>query len=147
MMTTKVAQRPENDDLDLVMTNLGREAKAAAAVLAKTGTEAKNKALIAAAAAIRARAQDILAANARDMDAAKSRGLAPAMLDRLLLNADRIEGMAKGLDAIAGLPDPVGKVTERWTRPNGLDISRVRVPLGVIGIIYESRPTPAWWRG
>lgn len=139
-MSTTVEMWAEEDDLDLMMTGIGRDAKAAAAVLAKTGTGTKNQALSAAAAAIRTNVQNILAANGRDMDAARSRGLAAAMLDRLLLTPERIEGIAKGLDTIVALPDPVGRVSERWTRPNGLDISRVRVPLGVIGIIYESRP-------
>lgn len=139
-MSTTAAPRADEDDLDLMMTGIGRNAKAAAARLAKASTDAKNQALGAAAAAIRAHVQDILTGNAKDMEAAKARGLPAAMLDRLLLTPDRIEGIAKGLDTIIDLPDPVGQVSERWTRPNGLDISRVRVPLGVIGIIYESRP-------
>ncbi|MBW7837047.1 MAG: glutamate-5-semialdehyde dehydrogenase [Sphingomonadales bacterium] len=139
-MTTTVAAKPKTEDLTAVMAKIGAAAKAAAVALAKTSTEAKNKALLAAAAAIRARTGDILAANAQDMATAKAQGVSGAMLDRLLLNPERIEGIAKGLEAVAALPDPVGKVTETWTRPNGLVISRVRVPLGVIGIIYESRP-------
>ncbi|RIK93697.1 MAG: glutamate-5-semialdehyde dehydrogenase [Proteobacteria bacterium] len=139
-MTTTVAAKPTAQDLAALMATIGAAAKAAAAALAKTSTEAKNAALAAAAAAIRARAGDILAANAQDMATAKAQGVSGAMLDRLLLNPERIEGIAKGLEAVAALPDPVGKVTETWTRPNGLVISRVRVPLGVIGIIYESRP-------
>lgn len=127
-------------DIQTVMAEIGRNAKAAAAVLAKTSPETKNRALMAAAAAIRSNAAEILAANARDMETARAQGLSGAILDRLLLNPDRIEGIAAGIESVAALDDPVGKVTETWTRPNGLVISRVRVPLGVIGIIYESRP-------
>ncbi|NMM45723.1 glutamate-5-semialdehyde dehydrogenase [Rhodospirillaceae bacterium KN72] len=93
-----------------------------------------------AAAAVRTRAAEIEAANAKDMAFAKEKGLSPAMLDRLLLNADRIEAMASGLESVAELPDPVGQVIAEWDRPNGLHIERVRTPLGVIGVIYESRP-------
>lgn len=93
-----------------------------------------------AAAAVRARASEIEAANTRDMAFGRDKGLSTAMLDRLLLTPDRIEAMASGLDAVAGLPDPVGKVIDTWDRPNGLKIERVRTPLGVIGVIYESRP-------
>jgi glutamate-5-semialdehyde dehydrogenase len=124
--------------LESVVEMLGRQARAAARVLAQAGAAAKNAALIAAAKAIRADATAILAANARDMAAA--RDLSNAMVDRLKLDEKRIEAMAKGLDEIAALADPVGDVIARWTQPNGLEISRVRVPLGVIGIIYESRP-------
>jgi glutamate-5-semialdehyde dehydrogenase len=92
------------------------------------------------AAALRARRAELLAANARDMDAARAKGTSGAMLDRLALDETRVEGMAAGAEAIAALPDPVGTTDSSWTRPNGLAISRVRVPLGVIGIIYESRP-------
>jgi len=119
---------------------LGVRARAAATVLANTPAERKNAALRAMAAAIRAGAPAILAANARDMALAREGKLANAMLDRLMLDQARITAMAKGLEEIAGLDDPVGAVIAHWTRPNGLDISRVRVPLGVIGIIYESRP-------
>lgn len=139
-MTTTLAAKPTAQDLAALMTGIGAAAKAAAAELAKTPTAAKNAALTAAAAAIRAHVGDILAANAQDMATAKAQGVAGAMLDRLLLTPDRVEGIATGLEAVAALPDPVGKVMETWTRPNGLEISRVRVPLGVIGIIYESRP-------
>src|SRR6202011_3352684 len=93
-----------------------------------------------AAAAICDRAKDILSANARDMAAAKANGAASAFLDRLVLDSARVEAMAKGLDAIAALPDPVGRILARFERPNGLLIERVATPLGVIGIIYESRP-------
>jgi len=119
---------------------LGRQARAAAAALAKAGTAAKNAALLGMAAAVRSRREAILAANARDMAAAREAKLSGALLDRLMLDAARIEAMAKGLEEIAAQPDPVGAVMAEWTRPNGLSIARVRVPLGVIGIIYESRP-------
>ena len=102
--------------------------------------ELRNSALRAAADALRVNRGDILAANAVDMEAGRQRGLSAAMLDRLMLDDDRIEGMAAGLEAIAELPDPLGKVIAEWQRPNGLRIQRVAVPLGVIGIIYESRP-------
>ncbi len=127
-------------DIQSVMAEIGRKAREAAAILAKTAPDVKNRALFAAAAAIRRNQAEILAANARDMEAAQAQGLTGAILDRLLLNPDRVEGIARGIEAVADLDDPVGKVTETWTRPNGLEISRVRVPLGVIGIIYESRP-------
>ncbi len=123
-----------------VMQEIGRAAVAAADELALAPTEAKNRALTAAAATVRARVADIMAANAADMAAATAAGLGAAMLDRLRLDARRIEAIAKGLDDIVALPDPVGTVIAEWTRPNGLRIQRVRVPLGVIGIIYESRP-------
>ncbi|MDE0725140.1 MAG: glutamate-5-semialdehyde dehydrogenase [Alphaproteobacteria bacterium] len=122
------------------MLALGAAARAAATILAKTPTAAKNKALLAAADAMRAGAGAILEANATDMAAAEQRNLSKAMLDRLLLTPEQIEAMANGLADIAALTDPVGAVMAEWDRPNGLQIARVRVPLGVIGIIYESRP-------
>lgn len=137
-MTT--AKQEIRTDLRLQMRRLGQSARAAAAVLARTGAAAKTRALEQAAAALRAREADVLAANARDLDAARERGLSQAMLDRLTLNPDRIAAMALGLEEIAALPDPIGSVIAEWDRPNGLKIQRVRVPLGVIGIIYESRP-------
>jgi glutamate-5-semialdehyde dehydrogenase len=127
-------------DIAGVMDRLGREAVAASQVLALATTEQKNLALARIAAALRASQAALLAANAQDMEAARAKGLSPAMLDRLALDAGRIEGMARGVEDIAALPDPIGTVSAQWTRPNGLDIARVRVPLGVIGIIYESRP-------
>ncbi len=127
-------------DLHAEMTRLGEDARAAAFELATAASESKNNALTAAAAAVRTGTDRLLAANARDMDEARAKGISGAMLDRLLLDPDRIESMAAALEDIAALPDPVGDVIAQWTRPNGLDISRVRVPLGVIGIIYESRP-------
>ena len=122
------------------MTALGRSARQAARLLAMSDGDARNRALKASAATLRERAADILAANAVDMRAAEERGLSGAMLDRLMLDETRIEGMTAGLESIAELPDPLGKVTAEWQRPNGLQIQRVAVPLGVIGIIYESRP-------
>jgi len=127
-------------DIAATMTSLGKAARRAATELAMTSGEQRNTALAAAAAALRAHAASILEANARDMEAARERGLSGAMLDRLMLDDDRVEAMASGLETIIGLHDPVGRILEEWERPNGLRIQRVAVPLGVIGIIYESRP-------
>jgi glutamate-5-semialdehyde dehydrogenase len=127
-------------DIAATMTSLGKAARRAATELATTSGEQRNTALTAAAAALRTHAASILGANARDMDAARERGLSGAMLDRLMLDDDRVEAMASGLETIIGLHDPVGRILEEWERPNGLRIQRVAVPLGVIGIIYESRP-------
>lgn len=123
-----------------LITNMARRARAAAAVLAQTPTVRKAEALLAAAKQLRADGAMILAANAKDLEAGAANGLSAAMLDRLKLDAGRLEGIAAGVEAVAGLPDPVGDVIDSSTRPNGLHMSRVRVPLGVIGIIYESRP-------
>ena len=128
------------EDLQDSMLAIGAAAKAAAAELAIAPTAAKNAALQAAAAALRAGEAAILEANARDMAAGREKGLTAALLDRLELTPERIEAMARGLEDIAGLPDPVGRSLAEWERPNGLKIARVAVPLGVIGIIYESRP-------
>ncbi|MDH3372318.1 MAG: glutamate-5-semialdehyde dehydrogenase [Gammaproteobacteria bacterium] len=122
------------------MIAMGVAARRAAVALAMTSHEDRNGALLAAAGAIRKRSREILAANATDMGEARERGLSSALLDRLMLDAERIEGMAAGIEAVAGLPDPLGRVIAEWDRPNGLSIQRVTVPLGVIGIIYESRP-------
>jgi glutamate-5-semialdehyde dehydrogenase len=122
------------------MLAIGRQARAAAHKLALASTEQKNAALKAMAQEIRKDAQLIAAENAADAAAAKAKDLKSSFIDRLTLTAQRIEAMATGLENIAMLPDPVGEVTSSWTRPNGLTISRVRVPIGVIGIIYESRP-------
>ena len=119
---------------------MAARARAASGVLAGMPTAAKAAALRAAAAAIRADAEAIAAANAVDMVRAEANGLSSAMLDRLKLDAKRIEGMAAGVEAVAALPDPTGRVIEEVTRPNGLILRRVRIPIGVIGIIYESRP-------
>ncbi len=119
---------------------LCRAARDAAPALAAASTETKNAALRAGAAALRRRAADLLAANAGDVAKAKTAGESPAFVDRLTLTPARIEAMAAGLEQVAALPDPVGETISEWTRPNGLRIAQVRVPLGVIGIIYESRP-------
>ncbi|HJO96458.1 MAG TPA: glutamate-5-semialdehyde dehydrogenase, partial [Rhodospirillales bacterium] len=129
-----------DDDIAAVMRALGEAARGAAASLAVASTDMKNAALAAGAEAIRAGASEILAANDKDMYVAQGRDLSAALLDRLELDDARVEGMAKGLEEVAALPDPVGAVMAKWSRPNGLEITRVRVPLGVIGIIYESRP-------
>ncbi len=123
-----------------LMSEIGRGARAGGRALAKTSAADRNKALRAAAAAIRANAEAIKTENAKDMAAARAKNLTPALMDRLELNDSRISAMAKDLEAIAELADPVGQVMAEWTRPNGLVIQRVRTPLGVIGIIYESRP-------
>jgi glutamate-5-semialdehyde dehydrogenase len=127
-------------DLAAEMAALGAEARAAAEQLAVTDDETKARALRAAAAAIRANQVAILAANRIDMAAAREKGLTPALLDRLELTPERIGAMAVGLEEIARFPDPIGRVLAEWQRPNGLAIAKVAVPLGVIGIIYESRP-------
>lgn len=128
------------DGIPAQMRLLGESARAAADQLGRATTEAKNEALRAAARAMRDAEPSILAANEIDMANARASGLSSAMLDRLELTPDRVEETAVGLEAIADLPDPIGGVTDEWERPNGLVIQRVRVPLGVIGIIYESRP-------
>jgi glutamate-5-semialdehyde dehydrogenase len=130
----------QSGDIAAIMNEMGVKARAAARVLAKASTMAKNAALTAAADCIGSNAMMIKAANARDMAAAKEKKLTSAMLDRLELTDSRIAGMVKGLIEIATLYDPVGQVISEWDRPNGLEIQRVRTPLGVIGIIYESRP-------
>ena len=127
-------------DVRAAMRAIGVQARAAARVLANAPDEAKTRALLAAARALRERAQDILAANALDVAAARAKGLAPALLDRLTLDSKRIEGIARGLEEVAALPDPVGRVLATFERPNGLKIERVATPLGVVGVIYESRP-------
>lgn len=137
---TSIASRPDEPDIHALMQTLGRAASAAAEQLALADTERKNTALSAAAAALREHVAQILAANAQDMSDAQAAGLSGALLDRLRLDPTRIESIAAGMEAIVKLPDPIGSVIAEWTRPNGLQISRVRVPLGVIGIIYESRP-------
>ena len=120
--------------------DLGRKAKAAAASLAIASTDQKNKALVKAAAALRAATDELVAANEKDVAAAKEAGKPDSFIDRLMLNADRVEGMASALEEIAELPDPVGRKLAEFNRPNGLKIERVAVPIGVIGMIYESRP-------
>ena len=127
-------------DIGELMTRLGMAAVAAASALAVVGTETKNEALTRAAAAIRGRRAAILEANVRDMAAAEDARLGGPMLDRLRLDEKRVEAIARSIEEIVGLPDPIGTIVTEWDRPNGLHIQRVRVPLGVIGIIYESRP-------
>ncbi len=122
------------------MLALGKAARVAARKLALATAEQKNAALRAMAADIRQHADEISVANVADLKAAETRALKDSFIDRLTLNVPRIEAMAKGLEDIAALPDPVGAVMAEWARPNGMVISRVRVPIGVIGIIYESRP-------
>ncbi|AMV71157.1 glutamate-5-semialdehyde dehydrogenase [Desulfuromonas carbonis] len=122
------------------MLALAQEANAAARVMANLSTTVKNELLERMAAALEARSAELLAANELDLSAARDRGMAPAMVDRLTLDADRIRAMADGLREVALLPDPVGEVTGMWRRPNGIQVGRMRIPLGVIGIIYESRP-------
>ena len=130
----------KDGDIVAMMDEMGKKARAAARLLAKTQTMVKNAVLMAAAESIGSHGQAIKAANAKDMAAAREKKLSPALLDRLELTDSRIAAMAKGLVEIASLPDPVGAVMDEWNRPNGLEIQRVRTPLGVIGIIYESRP-------
>jgi glutamate-5-semialdehyde dehydrogenase len=127
-------------EISEIMDTLGRNAREAASQLALCPGSQRNQALQAAADSIRDRSDAILAANQVDMDAAEKRGLRSAMLDRLALNPERVEAMAAGLETVIELPDPVGRVLAEWDRPNGLHIQRIAVPLGVIGIIYESRP-------
>ncbi len=133
-LTTKVP------DISAMMDDLGRSAREAALELALCPGSKRNQALQAAANSIRDSGDSILAANQVDMIAAEKRGLRSAMLDRLALNPERLESMAAGLETVIELPDPVGRVLDEWERPNGLQIQRIAVPLGVIGIIYESRP-------
>ena len=126
--------------VEAVMADIGHRARAAARALAIAPTPIKNAALLAMAAEIRKATPEILAANAEDVVNGKAKGLAASFIDRLILDTGRIEAVAAGLEAIAGLDDPVGRVLAAWDRPNGLQIERVATPLGVIGIIYESRP-------
>ncbi len=141
MTEALLREAPQTEpDLAGTMAEIGRRAREAATALALAVPETKTVALRAAAAAVRSRANEILAANADDVAAAKRAGTGAALVDRLALDPQRLEAVARGLEDIAALPDPVGRMLAEWTRPNGLNISRVSVPLGVIGIIYESRP-------
>lgn len=128
------------ENIPALMQDLGRKAKAAAAELAFAPSDAKRKALEAAADAMWTRRDEIIAANAKDLDYGREKGLTPAMMDRLLLDEARIQGMCDGVRSVAAQDDPVGAVMSEWDRPSGLHIKRVRTPLGVIGVIYESRP-------
>lgn len=137
---TIVKINADRQDVAALMAGIGRAARDAATALARVPTKQKDAALLAAAMAVRANVDDILTANADDVADAVKNGLAPAMIDRLTLDTKRVEAIARALEDIAALPDPVGAKIAEWDRPNGLHIERVRVPLGVIGIIYESRP-------
>ena len=139
-MTAPLKTIEGSGDIADVMRDLGRGARAAARALALATSAQKNAALAAMAHAVRMQAAAILAANAEDVAEAKADTASAAFLDRLMLDDSRVTAMADGIDIVRGLSDPVGQVTESWTRPNGMTIERVRVPLGVIGIIYESRP-------
>jgi glutamate-5-semialdehyde dehydrogenase len=130
----------EGSNIAALMRKIGERARSSVRALALAPPAQKDRALAAMAAAIRARQAQILAANAEDMAEAKASGATAAFLDRLALDEQRVAAMADGLDVVRALADPVGTVTERWTRPNGMTIERVRVPIGVVGIIYESRP-------
>ncbi|HJY85034.1 MAG TPA: glutamate-5-semialdehyde dehydrogenase [Candidatus Binatia bacterium] len=127
-------------DLERMIVHMGQAAKRAARALANTSTPAKNQALLQAAARLRQDEGVLLAANLQDLEVGRKNGLSAAMLDRLTLSEGRIDAMAKGLELIADLPDPVGETIAMWRRPNGLEIGQVRVPLGVVCVIYESRP-------
>ncbi|MBB3770831.1 glutamate-5-semialdehyde dehydrogenase [Angulomicrobium tetraedrale] len=135
-----VPQPERVNDVPALMLEIGRRAQAAARALALAPAEAKRAGLKAAAQAIRAQAPAILVANAQDVAAAQASGMSASMLDRLTLNAARLDATARGVEEIADLPDPVGTVIDSWERPNGLRMERVRTPLGVVGVIYESRP-------
>ena len=130
----------EGSPVAALMAEIGRKARAAARVLALASAARKDAALTAMAAAIRTQGGAILAANREDLAEARAAGISAAFLDRLTLDEKRVAAMAEGIEAVRALPDPVGHVSERWTRPNGMTIERVRVPIGVVGIIYESRP-------
>ena len=123
-----------------VMADIGRRARIASQTLAFASADSKRAALMAAADAGSAHRDEIIAANARDLESGREKGLSAAMMDRLMLDGSRIESIVEGLRAVAGQDDPVGQVLAEWDRPSGLHISRVRTPLGVIGVIYESRP-------
>ena len=139
-MTAPLKTIEGSGDIAEVMRALGRGAKAAARALALASSAQKNAALAAMAKAVRAQAAEILAANAEDIAEAKSQAANAAFLDRLALDEKRVAAMVEGIEVVRELPDPVGTVTAAWTRPNGMTIERVRVPLGVVGVIYESRP-------
>jgi glutamate-5-semialdehyde dehydrogenase len=131
---------PIEPDVRAAMRAIGAEARAAARVVANAPAETKTRALLAGARNLRERAAEILAANARDLGEARAKGLTPAFLDRLALDEKRIEAMARGVEEVAALPDPVGRILATFERPNGLRIERVATPLGVVGVIFESRP-------
>lgn len=126
--------------IESYVKGIAQQAKAASRLLASLSSEQKNRALLAMAQAIEENVQEILAANAEDVQAAKEKGISGALLDRLTLTPQRVQDMADGLRDVAALPDPVGEIEQMWLRPNGLQIGRMRVPLGVVGVIYEARP-------
>jgi glutamate-5-semialdehyde dehydrogenase len=140
LISGEIAQDAPAEAIRAAMRAIGAEARAAARTLANAPAEAKNEAILAAARILRERGTEILAANARDLAEARAKGLGAALLDRLALDPKRIEQMARGLEEVAALPDPVGRVLATFERPNGLRIERVATPLGVVGVIYESRP-------
>lgn len=135
-----MTQPLSDEDADALIAGIGKKARAATVALGMATPEAKTAGLRAAAAKVRARANSLLDANAADCTLAEKNGISAAFLDRLRLTPDRIEGIAAGLESVADRPDPIGATDQEWTQPNGLQISRVRVPLGVVGVIYESRP-------
>ena len=139
-MTAPLKSIEGSGDIAAAMGEIGRRARAAARVLALASAEQKNRALQFMAAAIRAQVSPILAANTEDVAEARTAGITGAFLDRLALDPARVEAVAEGIDVVRALKDPIGTITKSWTRPNGMRIERVRVPLGVIGIVYESRP-------
>jgi len=139
-MTSLATLRSAEPDVRAAMRAIGAEARAAARMVATAPAEVKTRALLAGALRLREGAADILAANARDLAEARAKGLTAAFLDRLALDAKRIEAMARGVEEVAALPDPVGRILATFERPNGLKIERVATPLGVVGVIYESRP-------
>jgi len=135
-----ITTNTDTDSIETLMNELGRHAKAASRVLMSASTADKNTALIAIAEAIVGRQADLIAENKKDLDAGRARGLSAALMDRLELNAERIESMADGLRQVAALPDPVGEISGMSYQPSGIQVGHMRVPLGVVGIIYESRP-------
>ena len=140
MSLAQVVSQTDFNDIPALMLELGRKARKAASKLATSSAERKHAALIGAAEAVRSHTAEILSANALDMDNARAKGMTAAFQDRLLLTEARLDGIVDALRTIAELPDPVGSIIAEWDRPNGLHIERVRTPLGVIGVIYESRP-------
>src|SRR5882672_2147792 len=140
VMTAPLKAVENSGNIAAVMRDIGVRARLAGRALALASAADKNRALVAMAAAIRSQSAAILAANAEDIAEAKNGGATAAFVDRLMLDETRVAAIADGVDVVAKLPDPVGSVMESWTRPNGMRIERVRVPLGVVGVIYESRP-------
>src|SRR5581483_7846542 len=142
-MTSPLKAIDASADLPGLMNGLAAKARAAARVLALAPAEQKNKALESIERAIRSQAAAILAANAEDVADVRASGATSAFVDRLTLTQSRVDAMADGVATVRAIPDPIGVVTERWQRPNGMTIERVRVPLGVVAVIFESRPNVA----